>query len=206
MNNLDVRNLVKSKLNDFDLVNTFGQRTVGDALEADVVKIAKEFYDKKFEPASSARSLEDFTIKTDNQIDFFDVKSHHIQEEKGHSMPNLISVKRLVDNVFDNDLKTLSYIFVHYKRDKKGRVSIEDVQVRYIWELDWSILQIGALGTGQIQIKDANKDITLNTNGKKSWYNTFLLEAIKFYKKEIVKMLERIKDMEKLIQDGNKLF
>ena len=83
-------------------------------------------------------------------------------------MPNLISVKRLKD-VLEDDSKTLSYVFIDYKREN-GNVLIEDIHIKYIWELDWSILSIGALGKGQLQIKDANKELIFTDMGKDAWF------------------------------------
>jgi hypothetical protein len=101
-------------------------------------------------------------------------------------MPNLISVKRLKKLLESNSHK-LAYIFVDYYR-KGGNVIIEDVVVKYIWELDWSILSIGALGKGQLQIKDANKKLKFTDIGKDKWFEILKLKVNEFYQKEIIKI------------------
>ena len=106
-------------------------------------------------------------------------------------MPNLISVKRL-KKVLEEKLKTLSYVFIDYKREN-GNVLIEDVHVKYVWELDWSILSIGALGKGQLQIKDANKDFVFTNIGKNEWFDILKVKVVEFYKKEILKIEKELK-------------
>ena len=191
MNNLELGNLLKLKLNDFNLSESYGHRAVGDKLEADAANIANEFYKNEFRSPNSKRTIDDFSLVVQNQINFFDVKSHYIQSIKGFSMPNLISVKRL-KSVLENDLQTLSYIFIDYKRNN-GKVLIEDVHIKYVWELDWSILTIGALGKGQLQIKDANKDLIFTTIGKDAWFDILKVKVQEFYKKELNKIEKELK-------------
>ena len=100
-------------------------------------------------------------------------------------MPNLISVDKLKP-LLEDDTKTLSYLFVDYTR-KNGNLNIEDVKVKYIWELDWSILGIGGLGRGQLQIKNANKDLVFTDMGKEAWLEILESEVPVFYDKQIEK-------------------
>jgi hypothetical protein len=191
MNNLQLGNLLKLKLNNFNLSDSYGHRAVGDKLEADVSNIISEVFKHEFVNPKSKRSIDDFSLVTDNNISLFDVKTHFIQNTMGFSMPNLISVKRLKD-VLENDLQTLSYVFIDYKREN-GNVLIEDVHIKYIWELDWSILGIGALGKGQLQIKNANKALIFTNIGKDDWFEILKVKVIEFYKKEIIKINKEIK-------------
>jgi hypothetical protein len=191
MNNLQLGNLLKLKLNNFNLSDSYGHRAVGDKLEADVSNIISEVFKNEFVNPKSKRSIDDFSLVTDNNISLFDVKTHFIQNTMGFSMPNLISVKRLKD-VLENDLQTLSYVFIDYKREN-GNVLIEDVHIKYIWELDWSILGIGALGKGQLQIKNANKALIFTNIGKDDWFEILKVKVIEFYKKEIIKINKEIK-------------
>jgi len=118
-------------------------------------------------------------------------KSHFFKKESGFPMLNLISVKRL-KGVLEDSSKTLSYVFIDYKR-KNGDVLIDDVHIKYIWELDWSILSIGALGKGQLQIKDANKKLLFTNMGKDEWFEILKTKVLEFYKKEILKIEKEIK-------------
>ena len=105
-------------------------------------------------------------------------------------MPNLISVKRL-KKVLEDDSKTLSYVFIDYIREN-GKVIVKDVHIKYIWELDWSILGIGALGKGQLQIKDANKDLVFTDIGKEKWFDILKVKVVEFYEKELVKIKKEL--------------
>jgi hypothetical protein len=191
MNNLELEKLLKSKLTNFNLSDAFGHRAVGDKLEADTSNIVSEIFKKEFSNPKSKRSIDDFSLVKGNKISLFDVKTHFVQKKGGFSMPNLISVKRLKD-VLENDLQTLSYVFIDYKREN-GNVLIEDVHIKYIWELDWSILGIGALGKGQLQIKNANKALVFTNIGKDSWFQILKIKVLEFYKKEIIKINKEIK-------------
>lgn len=190
MNNSELEKLLKSKLTNFNLSDAFGHRAVGDKLEADVSNIVNDVFKTEFRNPKSKRSIDDFSLVNGNKIGLFDVKSHFIQTEKGFSMPNLISVKRLKE-VLENDLQTLSYIFIDYKREN-GDVLIEDVHIKYIWELDWSILGIGALGKGQLQIKNANKQMIFTQDGKDAWFSILKKKVISFYKNELKKIEKEI--------------
>ena len=182
---------LKRKLQNFNLSESYGHRAVGDKLEADAADIVSGLFTNEFRNPNSKRSIDDFSLVIQNQINFFDVKTHYIQSTKGFSMPNLISVKRL-KSVLENNLQTLSYIFIDYKREN-GKVLIEDIHIKYVWELDWSILTIGALGKGQLQIKDANKDLVFTTIGKDAWFDILKVKVNEFYKKELNKIEKELK-------------
>ena len=191
MTNSELKKLLKEKLKDFQLSESYGHRAVGDKLEADTVDILKEILPKNLVEAKSKRSIDDFTLVFDGNINLFDTKSHFVQETDGFSMPNLISVKRLKD-VLEDDSKTLSYVFIDYKREN-GNVLIEDIHIKYIWELDWSILSIGALGKGQLQIKDANKELIFTDMGKDAWFEILKVKVMEFYTKQILKIEKEMK-------------
>jgi hypothetical protein len=189
MTNLQLENLIKENLKDFLLEEEFEQRSVGDKIENICKKIVKKHLPQNYKDPRSKKSTEDFTIvETKSNIlyeNFLDVKTHFIQSEGGFSMPNLISVDKLLP-LLNDETKTLSYIFVDYTRDN-GKLKIQDVTVKYIWELDWAILGIGGLGRGQLQIKDANKELIFTDIGKNSWKNILKIEVPLFYDKQIDK-------------------
>ena len=107
------------------------------------------------------------------------------KKKRDSQFSNLISVDKLKP-LLEDDTKTLSYLFVDYTRNN-GNLNIEDVNVKYIWELDWSILGIGGLGRGQLQIKNANKDLVFTDIGKESWLKRLESEVPIFYDKQIEK-------------------
>jgi hypothetical protein len=195
MKNDKVKSLVESNLYNFTLGEEYGQRAVGDKIEAECANIFKNLYPNKYVDPSSKRSTDDFSLEYDNHKKLLDVKSHWIQEdENGFSMPNLISIKKLRKLLEDNT-KCLSYIFVDYVR-RGDDVIIGDVHVPYIWELDWSILHIQNLGWGQLQIKDANKELAFTDMGKEKWLQKFKLEAKKYYEKHLTKIEKELKNWE----------
>lgn len=189
MTNARLETLIKDKLKGFILEEQFEQRSVGDYIENLCKEIVKDTVPNNYQEPRSKKSTEDFTIceVVSNNVNhnYIDVKTHYIQEEEGFSMPNLISVDKLKP-LLEDDTKTLSYLFVDYTRNN-GNLNIEDVNVKYIWELDWSILGIGGLGRGQLQIKNANKDLVFTDIGKESWLKRLESEVPIFYDKQIEK-------------------
>jgi hypothetical protein len=191
MNTQLIQSVLSESLSDFNLSNSFGHRAVGDKIEADCSTIVGEKFSTSFVEASSKRSIEDFSLLGDSLHMLYDVKTHYLQpNKKGFSMPNLISVKRL-KGVLENPKKDLAYIFVDYTR-KDGVVQIKDVHVRYVWELDWSILGIGALGKGQLQIKNANKDFVFTDMGRDEWFKILKVKVNEFYNKQLVKIKKEL--------------
>ena len=186
MNNIKevLEGLIRENLSSFELDEQFEQRSVGDKIENDCKEIAKRFFESNYISPRSKKSLEDFTLKFDNTINWFDVKTHFIQDVDGFSMPNLVSIDKLKTSL-KNDNENIIYIFVSYKREN-GVITIEDVYLKYIWELDWSVLGIGNLGKGQLQIKNANKKVIFTNEGKEVWDKKLKTEAIKFYNKRIL--------------------
>jgi hypothetical protein len=188
MKNSELETLLKNNLKNFDLSESFGHRAVGDKVEADTIDILKSILPKNLLEAKSKRSIDDFSLVFDGNISLFDTKTHFIQEKGGFSMPNLISVKRLKE-VLESDLQTLSYVFIDYKREN-GRVLIKDIHIKCIWELDWSILGIGNLGKGQLQIKNANKELVFTDIGKEEWFKILKVKVKQFYK-NLIKSIEK---------------
>ena len=190
--NIDIKTTLRNGLDkELTVSESLQQRAVGDLLEADSIELVKQKYPELIREASSKRSIDDFSIVDGEKEMLFDIKTHYIQNVEGaFSMPNLISVKRL-KGVLEDPNKTLSYVFVDYTR-VGDRLTVEDVTVKQIWELDWSMLRIGALGKGQLQIKDANKELTYTDIGRDKWFEILKEEVRKFYIKQISKTEKEI--------------
>lgn len=188
--NIEIHKILSENLTNFELSKSYGHRAVGDKIESDCSNIVMKHFVNEYKPPTSKRSIEDFSLVTTDHHNLFDVKTHFIQDTIGFSMPNLISVKRL-KKLLENDLQSLSYVFVDYTRDDLG-VIIKDVTVKYIWELDWTILSIGALGKGQLQIKDANKQLKFTDIGKQKWFDILKVNVNSFYQKEMMKIKKEI--------------
>lgn len=102
-------------------------------------------------------------------------------------MPNLISVDVLRRKVLTQKNVELSYIFIDYTRNGDV-VEIVEVKIINIYQFHWDILGIGAIGKGQIQIKNANKKMLMNENvDEKEWCDLLKQNINLFYNKQIVK-------------------
>jgi len=170
----------------FNVNSDLGQRTIGDIVEAKVIDIVKLKFGDAFIGASGKKSCDDLSVQ-DGDIRFmYDVKTHHIQKN-GFSMPNLISVDVLRRKVLTQKNVELSYIFIDYTRNGDV-VEIVEVKIINIYQFHWDILGIGAIGKGQIQIKNANKKMLMNENvDEKEWCDLLKQNINLFYNKQIVK-------------------
>jgi len=136
-------------------VKNNGQRAIGDIIEGNVIDQYK--HQTNFIPASGAKSTDDFSLEIDGVQVMVDVKTHNLNAEM--SMPNLISMKKL-RILLQDDTKALVYNIVSYTHDEEAgtySISIKDKQIIPIHHLNLDALGIGALGWGQLQIKNLKK-------------------------------------------------
>ena len=186
-----IKELLDEQLENFELIEGGQQRTVGDLIESKVSEIlfnsTRELISEKIAPRSK-KSIEDVTLVSNGVSYYIDPKTHDINSE--FSMPNLTSVQK-IKKLFDTTDKELIYVFVSYAITE-GMVIISDIKVIFLWELDISILGVGALGKGQLQIKNANKDLVFTQKGKVGWYGDFKLLMQEFLKKQLIKVNKQI--------------
>lgn len=178
---------VRGGLSGFPLNTAHGPRSVADRIEDAASSIAKASFGGLYTPPRSARSPEDFSLLSGETRVYVDVKTHFVQETAGFSMPNLVSISKLRTILEDPSLALL-YMFVDYSRGPSGDVSIQGVESAFVWELDWGMLRIGALGRGQLQIANANKSIALAPTTRGEFLRRLKLEALKFYDRQSEKM------------------
>lgn len=132
--------------------------------------------------ASSKRSIEDLSIKTQKYQICLDFKSHDLYGK--FCMPNLISIERAW-NYLKNEKNHLWYIFIDYKTFE-NITKIEKISVHSIEELPWNSLAIQNLGKGQLQIKDNNREMKFDTPMIRAlWLNRLKEEALLFIDKQI---------------------
>jgi hypothetical protein len=187
--------LLTENLKNFELVDGGMQRTVGDLVESQVTEIlmnAKSDLITETVRARSKKSIEDVTLVSDLVSFYIDPKTHNL--ESGFSMPNLTSIDK-IKKLFLSDKKELIYVSVSYKIEN-GWVNIKDIKVFFIWELDISILGVGALGKGQLQIKNAKKELIFTDKGKQEWYEGFRKLVQKYLKKQLIKINKQILEWE----------
>jgi hypothetical protein len=190
-----IQNLLTENLKSFELVNGGMQRTVGDLVESRVTEIlmnSKSDLITETKGPRSKKSIEDVTLVSDLVSFYIDPKTHDMGS--GFSMPNLTSIDK-IKKLFLSDKKELIYVSVSYTNEN-GWVNIHDIKVFFIWELDISILGVGALGKGQLQIKNAKKDLVFTDKGKQKWYADFKKLVQEYLKKQIIKINKQILEWE----------
>ena len=192
-----VRNLivnsVRNGLVDFQLPPGGEQRSVGDIIEDMVCKIILNIVNDnvtELVPARGVKSIEDVTLKTLSMKYYIDSKTH--KKDSIFSMPNLSAIKKLKNEIL-RDKNELIYIFVDYIKDNNNMVTIYDVNAYYCYELDWSILDIQALGLGQLQIKDKNKELKFTDIGRDLWFETLHKNVLESYLKKQEEKIEKQK-------------
>jgi hypothetical protein len=180
---------VTNTLVDFQIDEGSEQRTVGDLIEYQIKQIIMGLKDSNLvreclEPRSK-KSIEDVTlIGVDNITNYIDTKTHDVDSE--FSMPNLTSVEK-IRKLLSDDSKSLIYVFVSYKKEN-NIVTIQKIQVKYIWEIDFSILRIGSLGKGQLQISDMNKELVFTEEGKVSWFEKLKFKVREYHQDRITQI------------------
>lgn len=188
-----VENLILSKvekeLKNFEINLGAQQRSVGDMVEYKVKNIlltlkTHDYIKNCFEPKSK-KSTEDVKIIDRDGISIFvDTKTHDINSK--FSMPNLISIDKL-RTIIPNEKVSLIYIFVDYEI-VDSIVSFTSIKVKKVWELDMSILRIGSLGKGQLQIANMNKDLLFTSEGRYEWFNKLKILVKKYHNDRINKI------------------
>ena len=190
-----IKTQLDENLTDFELVDGGQQRTVGDLIESKVSEILKNTSSDlitEIRAPRSKKSIEDVTLVSSGITYYIDPKTHDVNSD--FSMPNLTSIEK-IKKLFLKNTEELVYVFVSY-RIQEGVINIVDVKVFFIWELDISILGIGALGKGQLQIKNANESLVFTSKGKEKWYDDFKKVVQVYLKKQITKIKKQIIDWE----------
>lgn len=184
---------LREKLNNFSIQQGSEQRTVGDLIEHQIREICKDLSKSNnftFVDRRSKKSLEDFTLETvensSKHIYYFDPKTHDVNAD--FSMPNLSSIEKL-KKLCESNNEDLINIFVSYSIID-NMVNILSIEVKYIWELDFSILRIGSLGKGQLQISNMKNGLTFTNEGKSTWFEN-LKKLARSYHDDRIKMIEK---------------
>jgi hypothetical protein len=167
-----IKGLLDENLQNFELVDGGQQRTVGDLIERKISEILynseNNLISEKRAPRSK-KSIEDVTLVSNGITYYIDPKTHDVNSS--FSMPNLTSINKIKKLFLSKD-KDLIYVFVSYNLSE-GMVIINDIKVFFIWEIDITVLGVGALGNGQLQIKNANNELVFTNKGKLEWYLGF---------------------------------
>ena len=166
----------------YELPDNYEQRSIGDRYEGECVKIIKNIVNDnviKVIERRSKKSLEDVTVITKNYKIYIDPKTIDISpdlpesKQKKFSMPNLTAIRKLKKEIFDSDNTEVLYASIKYTIENNV-LTIQNILLFYVWELDLNYTRFGNLGKGQIQIKNARKDIKLIEIEKNEWWAEFL--------------------------------
>ena len=168
----------------YDISNNTGlqQRGIADLIEDDLTNYIIDEYNGL--PARSRRSIEDVGLS--NYSVLVDIKTKWIGDETEFHMPNLVSVDRIRKH-YQYDNNYIEYVFVDYSVNN-NTVTINDIEYFKLEEIGWGNLHIQNLGKGQVQIKDANKDIEKFDSNREEWLKLLKDNTLKFHDKQIQKI------------------
>lgn len=184
------------------------QRSLGDVVENAIVArfaaICAEF-STNVQVKFSNRALEDVAFSYDGRYFAVDVKTHNLDAR--FSMPNLISVDRLL-RFYDSPDNYFVLAMVKYRvsspeqaDNELAGVEIVEVVVSDLEHIAWQSLTIGALGKGQLQIKDASKMGLSLESDRQTWLRELLTRLVKFYEGEIVKNGKRLEQVQRRLAE-----
>ena len=166
-------------------------RAVGDALEALVADKFDTFlgnWCKEYSKDFARRAMADLAFTDMEGIySAIDVKTH--REDTQFNMPNLTSVERLA-RFYESDMKVFSLMMIKYLV-QNTKIVVSDVLFYPIEFIDWNCLTIGALGWGQIQIRNSNNIRIRDNYSRKQWMLEFCDRMEDYYPKEIGKIQKR---------------
>ena len=196
-----VATAIKEYINSLDgflTTETAGStRAVGDVLQSLLADQFESFlgdWCSEYTKSFPRRSMGDMAFTDVEGIySLIDVKTH--REDTRLNMPNLTSVERLA-RFYESDANVFSIIMIKYSISGTD-LEVSDVLFAPIEFLDWKCLTVGALGWGQIQIKNSNNIRTIERNSRKEWMLQLCDVMIDFYPREIRKIItERIQRFE----------
>jgi hypothetical protein len=196
-----LKEFVNSKMNYLNQASLDDPRSVGAGIEKLIIENINEiFTDPKLEyiAALTRRSMADFTFSDTRGYHYsIDIKTHSLDAE--FSMPNLTANRKLI-KLYETPQGTPENYFmimIFSYKIVNNQVSVDKVIFTPIENLDWTCLRIGALGWGQIQLKNSNI-ISINYSlDRKNWMIELCNKTLKFYPNEIEKIEHRIHYFEK---------
>ncbi len=187
------------------------QRTLGDAVENAVVErfadICAEF-STEVTVSFSNRALEDVAFRYNSRYFAVDVKTRNAAAR--FSMPNLISVDRLL-KFYDNPDNYFVLAMIGYRvispssnRQETVMLQVGEIIVSDIEHIGWQSLTIGALGSGQLQIKDASKLVLNPESSRPDWLHELYYRLMRFYEGEIKKNGQRLEQVRRKLAELEK--
>ena len=181
----DLAEIVLSTLADLEdqaWMEFASHRTSADQVEHAVRNILMKS-DGRFKPPKSARTAADVLFE-DEITHHINIKSMDVSKE--FHMPNLVGADSL-RRILDRGEKFYLLRIHHHSGEiiKKEFWNIEDI--------NWSCLQLGALGAGQIQMRNGLAPLQCHEGGSDLWRQQWKDKMISHYQHEIEKCNKRIK-------------
>ena len=179
-------------------------RTTGDkipiVLSTEIEKILSP-YVSTFSLSTSSKSIANYEfIDLEGFKYFINVITH--RKETLFNMPNITSVDRL-KRLYANDKNIFVVLLIDYSISKPNK-NILNVRFIPIEFYSWECLTLGALGSGQIQIKRASHIVEIVENSRKEWMLEFCDKLDEFYVNEADKTVKRLKNIITLRGDWKK--
>lgn len=185
----DLQAIVERELATFQGVahNVWGsQRTSADQIEH-AVREQLLSVDSRFQRPVGPRAPGDIMWRGTDTV-HINIKTTDL--DKAFHMPNLISADNLW-RIFERG----EHFFLLKIFHRSGQ--LDHTEFWNIKEVDWNRLQVSALGSGQIQIRNGMTPLTAHQGDHDHWVKRWQQEMIKFYHKEITKINKRIGKWEK---------
>ncbi len=134
------------------------------------------------------RAMADVAFSDDDGFYYaVDVKTHRLDTK--FNMPNLTSVRRIAE-FYRTSSNFFVTLIIQYHIDG-GRVRVSQVHFVPIEFISWKCLRIGALGLGQIQIKNANSIDIVQGYARRDWMLELCDHVGNFHRAEVVKIEEQ---------------
>ena len=175
-------------------------RAVGDAIEDILSEGLQPLLGNlsvEYSASFARRAMADIAFTdVDDLYYVVDVKTHRL--DTAFNMPNLTSVQRLA-RLYEDDQNYFVLLMVKYRLDDIHLI-VDTVHFVPIEFLAWDCLTIGALGTGQIQIANANHINIIDGYSRKRWMLELCDVMLDFYPREIAKITDRIGYIESVKQ------
>ena len=169
-------------LNDIDSHAFASQRTSADQIEHAVREMLLSA-DSRFDKPAGVRASGDILWRGDT-LCHINIKTTDI--DKDFHMPNLISADNLWKIFSKNENFYLMRLF--HSNGKITHKEFWDIR-----DIHWDNLQLGALGSGQLQLKNGLNPITTSVTDHDTWMKDWRNKMISFYEKEQIKIEKRLK-------------
>ena len=115
-------------------------------------------------------------------------RTHRV--DTAFNMPNLTSVKRLIDLYEASDVFFMVLLIRYQVED--SNILVASVDFAPIEWIEWGCLTIGALGWGQVQIADSENVVVNPRQSRQQWMTQLCDALLRFYPGEVAKIQARI--------------